>query len=110
MVKTILALLSQMFAFATKVTPSDKIREKHQDIVTPKLEMGVFVAIYNKEYIRLRNHPEIDIKTDVNFTLQHSMPIEQEEQLIQLLTDRITSYRLRHKIIFRKWLKTQNLI
>ncbi len=103
MLETILALISQAFSFATKLTPDDAHRDKTQDINLPRLEANVFIQIYDKEYMRLRNHVEINISQDVDFVLRHSVNPEQEKELIDMLTARVKAYRHRHKIIFRKW-------
>ena len=107
MLETIIALISQALSFATKLTPDDKNRDTTQTINLPRLEANAYIKIYDKEYIRLRNHTEIDIAQDVDFVTRHSMPADQEKELIDMLTARINAYRERHPIIFNKWLQKQ---
>lgn len=100
--------IAAFFGFATKVIPTDKIREDLHQIKKPRLEENEKVKIYNKAYIRLKDHPEINIETDVKFNYDNLNEDDQKE-LIELLTDRITAYRKKHPIIFNKWLKQNNL-
>jgi hypothetical protein len=88
---------------ATKAIPSDKIREENQQIKIPRLQQNQKIAIYDREYRRLKDHTEIAIPLDVNFVDDNLNP-EDKKELIELLTHRIIAYRKKHPIIFKKWL------
>lgn len=103
--ESVIALLTQIFSFAIKVTPDDKERDATQEIHLPKLQQDVFIQIYDKQFNRLKNHTEIDIATDINYSLQNSMPENQRQELITLLQARIKEYRHKHNVIFKKWNK-----
>lgn len=101
--------IKAFFGFATKVVPSDVIREDSHVINRPRLEQKQKIAIYNREFRRLKDHPEINIATDVEF-VDENLNEEDKKELIELLTNRITAYRRSHPVIFRKWLKQNNLL
>lgn len=101
--------IKAIFGFASKVVPSEKVQDNLHDIKRPRLEQKQKISIYDREFRRLKNHTEIDIATDVNF-VDENLNEEDKKELIELLTKRITEYRLRHPVIFHKWLKQNNLI
>jgi hypothetical protein len=98
--------IKSMFEFGSKVTPPDQIRLDNHDIKKPRLTAQEKTKIYDIAYRRLKNHTEIDIATDVKFNYDNLHEDDQKE-LTELLTARITEYRKRHPIIFRKWLSLQ---
>jgi len=104
----VLETLKSLFNFAEKVTPSDEYRQDKLDIKKPRLEQSEKIAIFNREFRRLKDHPELSIETNVNFVADN-MNEEDQKELLELLTARITSYRKKRPIIFRKWLKENNL-
>lgn len=105
--EAILAFLSQLFLFATKVVPDDKIREEAQQIRKQRVTSEELIRIYDREFRRLKNHTEINIATDVSFA-DHNLPDDQRAELINLLTARILEYRKKFPLIFRKWLLLQS--
>ena len=109
MFETIIALLTQVFAFGTKLVPDDKIREENQQLRKQRITGVELIRIYDREFNRLKNHTEITIGTDVKF-VDYNLPPDQQQWLIENLTARITAYRLKHKIIFGKWLKQNQII
>ena len=108
MFETIIALLTQVFAFGTKLVPDDKIREENQQLRKQRITGVELVKIYDREFRRLKNHTEINIGTDVKF-VDYNLPPDQQQWLIENLTARIKTYRLNHPVIFRQWLKQNNL-
>ena len=100
--------IKAVFGFAAKVTPSEKVQDDLHEIRKPRLEQSQKIKIYDREYRRLRNHPEINIATDIEF-VDDNLSEEDKKELIELLTTRITAYRKKHPSIFRKWLKQNNL-
>ena len=101
--------IKAFFGFATKVVPSDVIRDDNHAIAKPRLEQKQKIIIYDREFRRLKDHTEISIPLDVTFIDSNLNELDREE-LIQLLEKRITEYRLRHKLIFGKWLKANSLV
>lgn len=101
--------IKAFFGFATKVVPSDKIRDDNHEIRKPKLEERQKIEIYDREFRRLKDHTEIEIGVDVSF-VDKNLSDEDRKELIELLTKRIIEYRKRHSVIFHKWLKQNNLI
>ena len=100
--------LKSFFDFLTKSVPSDKIREDNHDIEKPRLLEDEKIKILNREFNRLKNNPELDITTSVSF-VDDNLNSEDQKELISLLIARITEYRKNHPILFRKWLKNNNL-
>ncbi len=105
----IIEAVTAIFKFGEKVTPPDEIKISNHEIKKPRLEQRQKVKIYDSAFLRLKNHPEIDIWKDIQFNYDNLNEQDQRE-LFELLTDRIRAYRLKHKILFRKWLKQENLI
>ena len=103
-----LEAIKAFFGFATKIIPDDTIRDDNHVIRKPRLEEMQKVKIYNREFIRLKDHPEIPIALDVHF-IDKNLADEDRIELIDLLTRRITKYRQNHPVIFHKWLKENNL-
>lgn len=101
--------LSAIFNFGTKVVPSDVIREDNHQIRKPRLEQREKIRIYDVAFRRLKNHTEIDIATDVKFNYDN-LDEEDQKELIDLLTKRIIEHRKKHPVLFRKWLRQNNLI
>lgn len=104
-IAAIAVAIQKMFSFAQAEIPPDVIRIDNHEIEKPRLEEKELIAIYDKQYIRLKDHWEIDIATDTNFICAN-LNNEQRESMITDLTNRIFLYRGRHKIIFRKFLAT----
>lgn len=100
--------IKAIFGFAVRVTPSEKVQDDLHEIRKPRLEQKQKIAIYDREFRRLKDHTEIDIALDVDF-VDENLNEEDKKELIELLTKRITEYRLKHPIIFRKWIKQNNL-
>lgn len=109
----LLRALFEMITGASKVAEKaiapDEIRIKNHEIAIPRLEAKEKIRIYDVAFRRLKNHPEIDIATDVAFNYDHLNPDDQSE-LIEMLNDRVTEYRKNRPILFRKWLKQNNHI
>ena len=106
----LLALLKALLDSITGVSKAVEVRTKphevqisEHEIKKKKLTANQMISIYDKDYIRLRDHWEIDIATDVNF-VHDDMDEEDRRELIELLTNRITRYRKRFPIRFKKWL------
>lgn len=100
--------IKALFGFASKVTPSEEVQDDLHKIKKPRLEQREKIKIYDREYRRLKNHTEINIATDIEF-VDDNLNDEDKKELIELLTNRITKYRLRNPILFNKWLKQNNL-
>lgn len=98
--------IASVFGFGTKAIVPDEVRIKNHEIAIPRLEAKEKIRIYDVAFRRLKNHPEIDIATDVAFNYDHLNQDDQVE-LVEMLTDRITEYRRKRPILFRKWLKAQ---
>lgn len=107
-VTAIAQALKAFFDLLTKAIPSDAMRENKQAIVEPRLKQEEKIKIFNREFRRLKNHTELNIATSVNFVDDNLNPEDQKE-LIELLISRIFEYRKNHPIIFRKWLKQNNI-
>ena len=108
-ISAIAEAIKAFFGFATKVVPSDVIRDDNHAIAKPRLEQKQKIIIYDREFRRLKDHTEIAIPLDVNFVDSNLNDLDRQE-LVELLQKRITEYRLRHKLIFGKWLRANNLI
>lgn len=98
-----------LFNMVGKAIPSDKIREDNNALRKPRKEGKEMIEIYNREYIRLVSHPEINIATDVNF-VDDNLPDDQKAELIEDLTNRIFEHRKNHPIIFREFLQTATFL
>jgi len=70
--------------------------------------LGKKIKILNREFKRLKNRTEIDIKISVAF-VNDNLNEEDQKELIELLTAMVTEHRKKHPIIFRKWLKKNNI-
>lgn len=101
-------VLSSIFGLAEKAIPSDAIREDKHQIRKPRLEQKEKIRIYDREFRRLKDHPEIPIALDLSF-VNDNLDEDDRKELEELLVKRITEYRLKHPIIFRKWLKQNKL-
>jgi hypothetical protein len=101
--------IKAVFGFAAKVTPSEKVQDDLHEIKKPRLEQKQKIAIYDREFRRLKDHTEIPVPLDINF-VDDNLNEDDKKELIELLTKRITEYRLKHPVIFHKWLKQNNLI
>ena len=99
--------IAALFGFATKAVNPDEVRIDNHKIAKPRLEEREKIAIYDREFRRLKDHTEINIATDLNFVDDNLN--EDKKELLELLTARITKYRQEHPIIFSKWLKANNL-
>lgn len=108
LVTLILETLKSLFSLAEKAVPPDKIREDRFEIKKPRLEQEEKNAIFDRQFMRLRNRTEIPIKTHIAFVLDHLDPEDQKE-LTELLMARIIAYRKKRPVKFRKWLKENNL-
>ena len=108
-ISAIAEAIKAFFGFATKVTPSEKVQDDLHEIRKPRLEQKQKIAIYDREFRRLKDHTEIPIPLDVSF-VDDNLNEDDKKELIELLTKRIIEYRFRHKLIFGKWLKANNLI
>jgi hypothetical protein len=107
-VTAIAQALKSLFDFLTKVTPSDEIRQDNHNIKKPRLEQQEKIKILDREFKRLKNHPELNIVTSVGF-VNDNLDIEDQKELIELLTSKIIAYRKKHPVIFKKWLKENNI-
>ena len=107
-VTAIAQALKALFDLLTKAVPSDKIREDNHDIVKPRLEQEEKIKILDIEFNKLKNHPELDIATSVGF-INNNLDPQDRKELIELLTARIYAYRKKHPVIFKKWLKQNNI-
>ena len=103
-ISAISAAVGKMFGFAEKVIPSDKIRESNHERLKIRREESEIIKIYDRQYRRIKDHPEIDITTDVRLVCDN-LPDDQEAALIELLTSRIKAYRHRHPILFKDWVR-----
>ena len=100
--------ISALFVAITKITPSDVIREDNQRRLRIRRDSAEMIKIYDREYRRLKNHTEINIATDVKFS-DDNLPDDQEKELIELLTARVTEYRKRHPVLFKRWLRENEI-
>lgn len=107
-VSAIAQALKAFFELLTKAIPTDQIRQDNHDIRKPKLQQEQKIQILNREFNRLKNKTELDIRTSVKF-VDDNLNLEDQEELIELLTARIAKYRKNHPVIFAKWLKKNNL-
>lgn len=101
--KIIFDMLLGVSKVVEKAIPPDEIRIRQSEMKAPRLEQNEKIIIYDKAFRRLKNHPEIDIATDVAFNYDN-LNAEDRAELIELLTARITEYRKKHRILFKKWL------
>ena len=95
--------IQAFFGFFTKAVPSDAIREDRHVIAKPRLEQEEKIAIFNREFNRLKNHTELSIPVCVSF-VDDNLNIDDQKELTELLIDRITKYRKNHPVVFRRWL------
>lgn len=107
-VSLIVQTLKSLFGFLGKAIPSDKIREDRHELKKPRLAQKEKIIIFDREFRRLKNHPEIPIELNIEYVADN-LNEEDQQELIALLTARITEYRKKRPVIFRKWLKEQNL-
>jgi hypothetical protein len=107
-VSAIAQAVKSLFDFLTKTVPPDEIRQDIHDRKKPRLEQEEKIKILNREFKRLKNRTEIDIKISVAF-VNDNLNEEDQKELIELLTAMVTEYRKKHPIIFRKWLKKNNI-
>ena len=98
--------IKALFDFTAKAIPPDVIRIDKEGIAKPRLTAEEKTKIYDIAYNRLKNHTEIDIATDVKYNYG-SLSEDDQKELTKLLIARITEYRKRHPIIFKKWLSLQ---
>lgn len=112
---TIIAIaeaIKAFFGFATKVVPSDAIRDDNHLIKKPRLQEREKIAIYDREFRRLKDHTEIAIPLDLQF-VDDNLNEDDQKELTELLTARIIQYRKANawaRPKFKKWLKDNNLI
>ena len=93
---------------AEKALPSKKIQEEKFEQAKPRLEYEEKQATICVAFQYLKNEPEIDIDNYVNYSFDHLSEDDQKE-IKQILKEKIYEYRKKHPIIFKKWLKENNL-
>mgnify|MGYP003348623088 FL=1 len=93
---------------AKKALPSEKIQEEKFEQAKPRLELEEKQAVIRVAFQYLKNDTEINIDNYVNFSLDHLSEGDQKE-IKQILKEKVYEYRKKHPIIFKKWLKENNL-
>ena len=91
-----------------KALPSEKIQEEKFEQAKPRLELEEKQAVIRVAFQYLKNDTEINIDNYVNFSLDHLSEGDQKE-IKQILKEKVYEYRKKHPIIFKKWLKENNL-
>lgn len=100
--------IAAIFSTVGKFAPTDHIKDGKFDIKKERLTIKQRIEIQNKEYARLKGHTGADIRNEINWSCRHLTSIDRE-LLITNVTQRVKEFRMRHRVIFKKWLKQNNL-
>lgn len=95
-----------MFSFAKALIKPDSVRIDDAERAKPRKDSREIIRIYDREYMRLKWHTEIDIASDVNL-VNDELPEDQKRELIANLTDRIFQFRGKNPVLFKKFLETK---
>lgn len=91
-----------------KALPSEKVNNEKFEQAKPRLTLIEKEKTVSVAFHYLKNDTEIDIDNYVNYALDHLSDGDQKE-IKQLLKEKVYEYRKRHPIIFKQWLKQNNL-
>lgn len=100
--------IKALFTFLSNLTPSQVVKDDNHVIARPRLQQQEKISILNREYQRLKNETELSIAENVSFVDDNLDPQDQLE-LTSILTAKIYNYRKNHPVVFRKWLKENNI-
>ena len=108
MLQSIFEALAALFSTIGKLTPSDHIRDGRFDLKKDNITQVERIKIQNTEYARLKGHTGANIADEINLSCG-KLSLEDRDLIIKNVTASITAYRMRHPVIFKKWLKANGL-
>lgn len=109
LIMAFIQMITSGLNLGNKLAPTDKMKEDKDAREKPRKEGMELIAIYDREYRRLKDHEEIDIAKDVNF-VNDNMPDDQQQEMIENLTNRIFEYRRKKPVRFKRFLQTKKFL
>lgn len=103
MFKAIIQFLAQLLGVVDKAIPDAQERAENRERTKTRISGREFIKIYDREFRRLKNHPEIIIADDVNY-VNEVMEDSQCKELIGLLESRILEFRSKKPKKYGVWL------
>lgn len=103
-----LAIIGVSKAVEVRTKPQEVQISEHE-IEKPRKTAQEIDRMLDKDFRELVYRTEMDIENYVN-VVHDAMEDGQRKEYAQSLVERITGYRKKHRIIFRKWLKEKNLL
>ncbi len=93
---------------AIKAMPSEKIQEEKFEQKKPRLEFEEKEKLRKKAFNAIYKNTAVDVGVYVKYALDHLAEDDQQE-LTALLTADVLRYRKAHPLIFKQWLREQNI-